>query len=104
VKKLGLTGKSLIVVTNEQLVGSRGLRNLADCELKQVGEVSLGTLARYGSVVATQDAWKVLVGAPSAPKRGTKAPHPKPAAKTTAAAKPTTKKPATKKPAAKETA
>lgn len=101
VQKLGLTEKTLIVVTNEQLAGSRGLRNLADCELKQVGDVSLGTLARYGSVVATDDAWKALTAAPKAPNRGTKAPNTTPVKKK--AAKPAVK-PAAKKPkATKET-
>lgn len=60
--KAGVTGPVLAVMTKAQLPTARGFNNIDRLQLVSTDDVSLDLLARYGTVVASQDAWQTLTG------------------------------------------
>lgn len=108
--KIGISGPALVVLTAEQLPTALGFRNLDRVQMAQVTDVSLADLARYSTVVASQDAWAALtaVTKPTPKPTVVKATKAAPGRATAAPAKTspnkTTKKPAAKKPTSKRSA
>lgn len=65
--KLGLTGGSVLVVTENELSGVIGCRNLADIEVTTTADFNLADVMRHANLIASKDALDELTGAKPRP-------------------------------------